>query len=156
MADVTISDSQQPEKLERVPSSSLNPFQSPLYMQAYDAAGNELGLTLLPVGVNFTGQFFGVDDQPTGPPNAELPEGSQDSPAVTGIASVDIIFTLDDDVGFINNITFDNFSSAPEPATRAMMLIALGGLGAQRIRRRAPRRQLKSRDRKGAISGARR
>jgi MYXO-CTERM domain-containing protein len=41
---------------------------------------------------------------------------------------------------FIDNITFDDFTPAPEPATWTIMLLALAGLGALLSRRSAAAR----------------
>jgi len=123
-----------------VTTTAFDPFSHPIIIMAYDAAGNPLGMNEVPVNVDYTNQFFGVDDQPEEEGDAESPQGaSQDDPAVTGIASVAISVPFGG-LDFIDNITFDNFSPAPEPASWAIMLIAcssLGaGFGAQRIRRR--------------------
>ena len=107
-----------------------------MFIQAYDAANNPLGFTQIAANADYTNQFFEVDDQPQ-ISGAELPQGaSQDDPAINGIAYVDISLLTPTIPVYIDNITFDDFSPAPEPVTWAIMLVALGGLGAQRIHRR--------------------
>jgi hypothetical protein len=39
-------------------------LRDPIIIVAYDAAGNLLGMNGVPVNVDYTNQFFGVDDQP--------------------------------------------------------------------------------------------
>ena len=118
----------------------LGPTASDVFIQAYDAANNPLGFTQISANVDYTNQFFEVDDQPLIFGDAESPQGaSQDDPAITGIAYVDISVFRRPLPVLIDNITFDDFSPAPEPVTWAIMLVALGGLGAQRIHRRRSR-----------------